>query len=326
MSDRHLIIISVVAFVLGIFYSGSETAFIAADRLRLRHLADAGDRRARRVLALLENPRYLLSSVLVGTNLAIIGCTTTFTALMARHYGTSGATLATLILVPVTLIFNEVIPKGLFLYYSTRAALGSVDILRVLTGLLYPLVRTFTFLSDVFTRFLPISPSSRLLNVSMEELLFHIGDSRGAGLIAPETTELIDRAIELKDLSIRDAMTPLEVVLMLDGDVPFDDQRGVIAHERFSRYPVYRGQRNNVVGVISVHEFVTAHDREALRRNLQPPYAVPENARLSDVLLQMREGGRHMALIRRPDGTCVGMTTLDDILKRLVGVIVDEFD
>ena len=326
MSDAQLITITVVSFVLGVFYSGSETAFIAADRLRLRHLSASGDRRAARVLALLDHPRYLLSSVLVGTNLAIIGCTTAFTALMTRHYGASGATITTLTLVPLTLIFNEIIPKGLFLYYSTRAALASVDVLRALTGFLYPIVRAFTALSDAFTRFLPINPSSRLLNVSMEELLFHIGDSRGAGLIAPETTELIDRAIELKELSIRDVMTPLAGVVMLDGDVSFDAQRGVIARERFSRYPVFRAERTNVVGVLSVHEYVTSHDHEALRRALRPPYSVPENARLSDVLLQMREGGRHMALIRRPDGACVGITTLDDILKRLVGVIVDEFD
>jgi len=326
VSDTVLIVISLVTFVLGVFYSGSETAFIASDRLRLRHLAASGDRRARRVLALLDSPRYFLSSVLVGTNLAIIGCTTAFTALMTRHYGASGATIATLILVPVTLVFNEIIPKGLFLYYATRAALASVNLLRALTGVLYPIVRAFTFLSDVFTRFLPINPSSRLLNVSMEELLFHIGDSRGAGLIAPETTELIDRAIELKELSIRDVMTPIDNVVMLDGDVPFDHQRDVIMRERFSRYPVFRGRRGNVVGVVSVHEFVTTHDHEALRRGLRPPYSVPENARLSDVLLQMREGGRHLALIRRPDGTTVGITTLDDILKRLVGVIVDEFD
>jgi CBS domain containing-hemolysin-like protein len=245
---------------------------------------------------------------------------------MTRHYGASGASIATLILVPSFLIFNEIIPKGLFLYYSTRAALASVDLLRALTGLLYPIVRSFAFLSDLFTRFLPINPSSRLLNVSMEELLFHIGDSRSAGLIAPETTALIDRAIELKEMSIRDVMTPIDAVVMLDGDVPFDAQRDVVAREGFSRYPVFRGERSNVVGVVSVHEFVTTRDHEALRANLRPPYSVPESARLSDVLLQMREGGRHMALIRRPDGACVGMTTLDDILKRLVGVIVDEFD
>ena len=326
MSDRDLIVIALVAFVLGIFYSGSETAFIAADRLRLRHIAAAGDRRAQRVLALLDNPRYLLSAVLVGTNLAVIGCTTAFTALMARHHGASGATLATLILVPVTLIFNEIIPKGLFLYYSTRAALASVDVLRVLTWVLYPIVRMFTALSDAFARFLPINPSSRLLNVSMEELLFHIGDSRGAGLIAPETTALIDRAIELKDLSMRDVMTPIDQIVMLDGDVPFESQRDIIAREGFSRYPVFRGQRSNVVGMISVHEYVSARDREGLRANMRTPYSVAEDARLSDVLLQMREGGRHMALIHSSNGACLGMTTLDDILKRIVGAIVDEFD
>jgi putative hemolysin len=326
VSDTGLIVVAVVAFILGAFYSGSETAFISADRLRLRHLAASGDQRARHVLGFLDRPRYFLSAVLVGTNLAIIGCTTAFTMVVTRHYGDSGATIATLILVPLTLVLNEIIPKGLFLYYSTRAALASVGALRVLTWCMYPIVHTFSFLSELFTRFLPINPSSRLLNVSMEELLFHIGDSRGAGLIAPETTKLIDRAIELKELSLRDVMTPLAAVVMLDGDIPFDKQREVIAREGFSRYPVFRGERSNVVGVVSVHEFVTSRNLDALRRDLRPPYAVDEDAVLSDVLLQMREGGRHMALIRDADGVCVGMTTLDDILKRLVGVIVDEFD
>ncbi len=326
MSDVDLILIALTAFVFGVFYSGSETAFIAADRLRLRHLAATGNRRARQVLDLLENPRFLLSSVLVGNNLAVIGCTSALTALATRHFGNNGPTVATLFLVPVWLIFNEIIPKGLFLYYATRAALTVVDILRVLTWVLYPIVRTFSLLSDAFTRFLPITPTSRLLNVSMEELFFHIGDSRGAGLIAPETTTLIDRAIEMKALSMRDVMTPIEAVVMLDGDAPVESQREVIARERFSRYPVFRGSRGNVVGVVSVHEFVTARSLDELVQGIRPPYTVPEDARLSDVLVQMREGGRHMAMIRRADGVCIGMTTLDDILKRLVGVIVDEFD
>lgn len=326
MSDQALIAVTLVAFVLGAFYSGSETAFIAADRLRLRHLAALGERRSTRVLALLDNPRYLLSAVLVGTNLAIIGCTTAFTALCARHFGTNSTTIATLILVPTTLVFNEILPKGVFLYYATRAALASVDIVRALTWLVYPIVRTFSAITEVLTRFLPMPVSSRVLNVSTEELLFHIGDSRGAGLIAPETTELIDRAIELKRLSMRDVMTPLFRVVMLDGDVPFDAQVQVLARERFSRYPVFRGDRAHVVGIVSVHEYLTARDRESLRRSLRPPYSVDADEPLSDVLIQMREGGRHMAVIRDAAGVALGITTLDDILKRLVGVIVDEFD
>ena len=160
----------------------------------------------------------------------------------------------------------------------------------------------------------------------MEELLIHIGDSRSAGLIAPETTALIDRAIELKSLSVRDVMTPLASVFMLDADASFDTFGEVIAREGFSRYPVYRDNRANVVGILSVHEYVTAHDREALRDSLREPFFVAESAHISDIMVHMREQGRHMVMVRDKDGHLVGMTTLDDVLKRLVGVIVDEFD
>jgi magnesium and cobalt transporter len=113
---------------------------------------------------------------------------------------------------------------------------------------------------------------------------------------------------------------------MLDADEPMDSYAGVIAREGFSRYPVYQGERDNVVGLLSVHEYVSAPDREALHESLREPFFVNEGDRISDVLVQMREGGRHMAMIRAASGRLVGMTTLDDILKRLVGAIVDEFD
>lgn len=326
MSDFNLIILALVAFAVGVFNSGCETALFAADRIRLRHLTTLGSRRAQRVLDLTARPERFLSTILVGYNLAEVGCTTLCTALAARHFGESAATIVTVTLVPVWLLFNQIIPKGLFLSYATQGAVAGVDVVRVLSVILYPVSRPIALFSRLLTRSLPVRPSSRLLNVSQEELLFHIGDSRSAGLIAPETTVLIDRAIELKELAVGSVMTPLSSVVMLDADAPAVTYAEIIAREKFSRYPVYRGDRGNVVGVLSVHEYVTAHDREALRVNLRPPYGVPEDARLSDVLQQMREGGRHMALIRRADGACIGITTLDDILKRLVGVIVDEFD
>jgi magnesium and cobalt transporter len=191
---------------------------------------------------------------------------------------------------------------------------------------LYPVTKPLSLLTDALTRLLPADPSTRLLNVSTEELLFHIGDSRSAGLIAPETTALIDRAIELKELSVRDVVTRIDHVVMLDFDAPIESYAGVIAREGFSRYPIYRGDRGNIVGILSVHEYATSTDREALRAALRPPYVVPASAPLSDVLVQMREGGRHMAVVREANGEVAGITTLDDILRRLVGVIVDEFD
>ena len=326
MTDSALILLALLAFVIGVFNSGCETALFAADRIRLRHLAAQGSRRAQRVLELSANPERFLSTILVGYNLAEVGCTALCTALAARHFGDSAATIVTVTLVPVWLLFNQIIPKGLFLSYATQGAVASVDLIRVFAVVLYPVARPISLLTNMLTRSLPVRSSSRLLNVSQEELLFHIGDSRSAGLIAPETTALIDRAIELKEVTVGSIMTPLSAVVMLDADAPASTYAEVIAREKFSRYPVFRGERENLVGVVSVHEYVTTHDREALRANLRPPYSVPENALLSDVLLQMREGGRHLALIRGAGGACIGIITLDDILKRLVGVIVDEFD
>jgi len=325
MSDLWLWIIAATAFVLGAFYSGSETAFIAADRVRLRHLANRGNRRARRVLALIDDPEHLLSAVLVGTNLAVIGCTATSTAIAARHFGDSGATVATLVLVPSFLLFNEVIPKGLFLYYSTRAALASVDILRVLTWLLFPIVKAFSSLTDLLTSTFPTRDDAGASRMSMEELLFHIGDSREAGLISPETTALVRRAMDFKRIVVADVVTPLENVVMVDGEAPAESYGEGFSREGFSRFPVYRGARANVVGVMSVHEYMTSPDPSSLRDQLAKPYVVSLTTPITDVLLRMREQGRHMAIVEDESGRTVGMTTLEDILERFVGAITDEF-
>ncbi len=326
MSDALLLGVAAFAFAVGVVASGCETAFFAADRLRLRHLAANGSTRAAHALDLSSNPERFLSTLLVAYNLAEVGCTAVCTALATRWFGDSATTVVTLVLVPVWLVFNQIIPKGLFLYYATNAAVVFADAVRFASSALYPLAKPLSLLTDALTRFLPADPSARLLNVSTEELLFHIGDSRSAGLIAPETTVLIDRAIELKQLSVRDVVRPMAQVVMLDFDAPVESYADVIAREGFSRYPVYRGDRDHIVGILSVHEYVTSTDREAMRNALRSVYAVAPSAALSDVLVQMREVGRHMALVRESDGEVVGITTLDDILRRLVGAIVDEFD
>ena len=326
MSDFGLLVVAGIAFAIGVIASGCETAFFAADRLRLRHAAASGDRNAQHALELSSDPERFLSTLLVSYNLAEVGCTAVCTVLATHWLGDSATTVVTLVLTPIWLIFNQIIPKGLFLYYATPAAILFAGVVGPLSLLLYPLAKPLNLLAEALTRFLPADPSTRLLNVSTEELLFHIGDSRSAGLIAPETTALIDRAIELKQLAVRDVLTPLSQVVMLDYDAPLDSYAEVVAREKFSRYPVYRGDRSNIIGILAVHDYVTSTDREALRASLRPPYTVSISAAVSDVLVQMREGGRHMAIVRESNGNVAGITTLDDILRRLVGAIVDEFD
>jgi putative hemolysin len=322
VSDRVLWVVAIASILLSAFYSGSETAFIACDRIRIRHLADRGNANARRVLGLVDKPGHLLSAVLVGNNLANVACTTVVTAIFTHHYGVRGATIATVILVPVMLIFAEIIPKGLYLTYSSRAALASVNLLRFLTLLLYPVVWAFAALSDALVRLLPGGDAERAMQT--EDVLFHIADSREAGLIAPETKSLVDRALALQDLRARDVVVSLEKIVMLDADASTDSYAPVIAREGFSRFPLYRGTRDNVVAVISVHEYMTAPDVDELRNELLEPERVSADTPITDILVSMRERGRHMVMIES-GGETVGMTTLEDILERFVGAIADEF-
>lgn len=324
--ESTLWIVAIVTFTLGAFYSGSESALIACNRIRMRHLADKGDKRAVQVIRLLDDPEYFLSAVLVGTNLAVIGCTTTFTAICTMRYGARGDTVATIVLVPVFLLFNEILPKGLFLYYANRAALGGVYLLRALSTILYPVIKMFSAIADVVTRMIPGETSGRKLHLTMEELLFHIGDSGEAGLIPPETTIMSKRAIELKELKAGDVMVRLDAVKMAPYESSMEQFRQSFVASGFSRMPVFSGSHDNVVGILSVHEMMRSGNPEEVRRQLTAPYSISPDTPIVDILLQMKEQGRHMAVVRDKAGIVTGIVTLEDILERFVGAIADEFN
>ncbi len=323
MSGAVAWIVVVVAFVLGAFYSGAESSFIAADRIRLRHRAQRGDARARRVLAHLERPEYLMSALLVGMNLSVTACTSAFTAIVTAHYGEHGAALATAILVPTILVFNEIIPKGLALYYANRTVLAAEPVYSVLSTLLRPVIAVFAYVNAMLVRLLPRARGDDD-PVGQADVLFHIADSREAGLIPDETHALVERALALERRVVRDVLVPLDRVEMVAAHAPASAVVEAFARTGYSRLPVWRGRRENVVGILSAWEVVTSADVERLRERLEPPPAVDAQARLTDVLVAMRTRGRHMMMVH-DDGRVVGMVTLEDILERIVGSITDEF-
>ncbi len=325
MSDVTLWMIAAVAFAFGAFYSGTETALIAANRIRLRGMSRDGNKRAQMVLDFVEDSKYMLSAVLVGTNLAVTACSSTVTALATRHYGEQGAAVATIALVPLFLVFNEIIPKGVFLYYSNRAAIAAIVPIRWLSRILHPVILFFSSVSSALTRRMPSSPGSSY-GVKGEELLFHIDDSHEAGLIADETIRLLERAVGLKQLTARDVMKSLDDVAMISFDESVDRYTTTFIQTGYSRMPVFTGDRSNIVGVLSVHDLMRMRDPESLREQLPRPYTISMSTPIVDVLFEMREKGRHMAMVVDNDGAMVGMTTMEDILERFVGAISDEFN
>ncbi len=325
MSHGIMVWLAVIAFFLSAFCAAAETAIIAADRIRLRHRAKKGDKRARELLRFIENPEYFLSIVLVGTNLGVIGCTSAFTAIMVDYFGDSGTTVATVFLVPFLLVFEEIIPKGVFLYYADKASVMSLYPLKFIGVLLYPIIRFFSGISNLLLKVFHSGPRSSRVQMTMEELLFHLQDSREAGLIPKDTMTLAARAVELMDLRAVDVMIALENVEMVQDGLDNDEYRSAFAETRFTRLPVYQGKRSDVVGILSIRNLLKARHPYAEIPSLESIYDVSTDTPIVEILVRMKNHGCHMAMVRDDTGTVVGMTTLEDILERLVGAISDEF-
>jgi putative hemolysin len=325
VSVEILGIISVVTFLLTAFFAGAETAIIAADRVKIRHLAAKGNKPAGAVLALFADPGYFLSLVLVGTNLAEIGCASTFTAIVVSRMGDSGATVAAAILVPMLVVFAEIIPKGIFLYYANRAAIVSIYPLRFFGIVLFPIVRLFSGASNALMRVVRARTADPRMQMTGSELLFHLKESRDAGLIAKDTLALASRAFEFLELEARDVMIPIRDVVMVEDGKEVEEYENIFYKTRFTRLPVFRVSKDVIVGILSIQGILEARVSGELADALEDPYEVRIDTPVSEILVRMRNQGGHMAMVRGGGGEVVGMTTLEDVVERLVGAMSDEF-
>ncbi len=266
-----------------------------------------------------------MSAVLVGTNLANVGCTVSFTALAVRTYGDSGVTISTMILVPVILIFGEILPKGIFLYYADKAAVFSVFPLRVFSVVLYPVIHFFSAFANFVMRIFQVKKRKKQFGMTMEELLFHLEGSEEAGLIGSDTKTLASRALKLRRMHAKDVMIPLDEVVMVGANLGVDAYKAALAKKDYSRLPVYKDRREHVVGILSIQNVLKFTSKRVKRLEFETPYVIPLGEPVAEVLFEMKEKGCHMAMIQDESGTIVGMTTLEDIIESIVGEIADEF-
>lgn len=324
MSDLTLGIIALVCFILAAFFAGSESAFIVASKIRLRHLAEKGSKRAQMVLNLLDDSRLLMSSVLIGCNVAMIGCTAIATAIAMRHFGESGSSIATIVLVPLFLVFSELLPKAIFLYYGSRAAINSIIPLRFFIVILYPAVKLFSLMTEGMMRLMRVNHHERGLLVTRDELLYHLEDSREAGLISLEMVGMAQRTVELQQVTAGEMIIPVDEIVMVPDRLSPGEYSEIFSRSDFTRLPVYRGDKNTVVGILSIHNLIRSGDPRDGRLEYETPYIVDKDTPIVRMLYYMKTQGSQMAMVK--DGeNLIGMLTLENILERLVGSIADEF-
>jgi magnesium and cobalt exporter, CNNM family len=316
-----------LALLMTAFFSAAEMAFIAANRVRLRHLAESGSRTAQRYLEAFRQPERVLSTAMMGVTIAHITASSVATWALLPVAGGAAALLATVILTPIMLVFGEVIPKAVAREWATAIIRRLFRVIELMMTFFAP----FTWFSNTVVaralRLLGRTPSTTRHFVSREELKLLLQLEPAEADVTYSEAEMIDKIFDLGDTTVREVMVPLIDVAALPQTATPDDAVLLMKERGFSRIPVYTDRVINMVGVVTAMDLLrrgaTAPDLHALMR---PAIYVPETKRIDDLLREMQKARVQLEIVVDEYGGAVGIVTFEDILEQIVGDIQDEHD
>lgn len=328
-SDDVWIRLSLLAilFVLSAFFSGSETALMSLDKLRLKYLVQKKRRGAQRLEDLLQNPEKLLGGILVGNNLVNIAISVFATGLFVQLYGEKGELLTILLLTPLLLVFSEVLPKT---YAAKQSEVVSFAVLRPI-GIVLKVLAPAVWLITGITRFISrlISSEQQAPILSEDEIRTIITVGEQTGVMHMEKHQMLHGIFDLAEMRVRDVMIPRTEVVGIEVHSSFEEALVQVQQAPHSRFPVYDDNLDSVVGIIhskDILSFVGRPDTFSLRDIARTPYFVPESKRIETLLQSFRRKRMHLAIVVDEYGGVEGIVTLEDIFEEIVGEIQDEYD
>lgn len=307
------------------FFSASETAFSSLNVIRLKNWAEDGDRRAQRVLALHEDYDRLLSAILIGNNIVNIAAASLGTVLFTLYFPLYGASLSTIVITVVVLIFGEVTPKSLAKSRPERMAMAVAPVIGALMKLLY----VFTFLLNAWTKFVQnLVKSEDDTGITGDELITMVSEAEQEGGIDEDESELIRSAIEFGDRVAEEILIPRVDVVMVEDTLTLEEVEKVFFSSDYSRLPVYHENQDNVIGYIHIHDLYQLQRKgeSDWLQALTPVVYASHTEQIYDLLQSLQRQKAHMAIVVDAYGGTMGIVTMEDILEELVGEIWDEHD
>ena len=308
------------------FFSASETAFSSLNQIRLKSRAEDGDSSAARVLAMAEQYDKLLSTILIGNNIVNIAAASIGTILFTRMLGAErGATVSTIVLTIIVLIFGEVTPKSLAKEMPEKVATAVSPFLVLLMALMTPLTWLFTQWKMLLGHFVH---SGEADTITEGELMTMVSEAENDGELTDRESELIRSAIEFDDVEVEEILTPRVDVVAVEDDIPLEELAQTFAESGYSRLPVYHGTIDNIIGVVHEKDFYIARLKKATKIDdlVVPTLYTTGSTQISQLLRTLREQHHHLAVVVDEYGGTEGIITLEDILEELVGEIWDEHD
>ena len=314
----------IIAFVLCLFFSSyfsaSETAFSTCNEIRLKNMANDGNKQAKKVLKITDNYDSLISAILIGNNLVNIAGTSIATVLFVRQYGDIGATLSTVFTTVVVLIFGEISPKSIAKETPEKFAMATADFMRFIIIIFTPLVFLFGLWKKLLKKVFKLENED---TITEDEFLTMVDEAEQDGGIDAEDSELIKTVIEFNDI-----LTPRVDVIAASLEDSNEEIKALFEENEYSRLPVYEGDVDNIIGFIHQRDFYTyvLSGSKILSEIINPVMFVAPNTKISKILTDLQQKHLHMAVVTDEFGGTDGILTMEDILEELVGEIYDEHD
>ena len=335
-TDAGRLVALVILVLLSAFFSSAETSLMTLNKIRIKALADEGKKGADVVLRLISNPTNMLSAILIGNNIVNLSAsslTTTFAMDISRKMGLGSKTalfvgVATGILTIVILICGEIVPKSLATTKAEQLALAYGLPIYWLTNLLRPLVFILNKISAFFLYVLHIDTSVQP-SMTENELRAIVDVSHEEGVIESEERRMITNVVDFGDSMAKDVMTPKMDVEFADVGWSFEELLDSYDEHKFTRLPVYRETRDNIVGIINLKDLFFAQNSGQLftiETVMREPYFTYEYKKTSELFFEMKQDSVSMAVVLDEYGATVGILTLEDLIEEIVGEIHDEYD
>lgn len=311
--------------MLSAFFSATETAFTSLSRIKIKNMANDDVRNADLVLRLEEKYDQLLSTILIGNNIANIGMTAIATVMFIKIYGNVGATISTVVMTVVVLIFGEITPKNIAKDKAESFALFAAPLVNILMYLLLPLNWIFSMWKKLVG---VLFKTNKEPVFTEDELLTIVDEAKNVGSIGEEQSVLISNAIEFNDLEAIDVITPRVDMVALELGTPTEEIGKTFKDTGLSRLPVYEDDLDNIIGVLNqkdFHNYVVAEGLN-VEQFIKPVAYVAESIKAAVLLKNMQRKKTHIAIIVDEYGGTTGLVTMEDIIEELVGKIYDEHD
>ena len=321
-----LIVIGLLA--LSAFFSSSETAMMAVNKIRVRNLADAGLSSAQTLMKVLDNQPKMLSAILIGNNIVNISASSLATILVTRAFGDMYVGVGTGILTLLVQIFGEITPKTSATLYSETMALRFAKPIYMIMQVLTPVIFIVDKLSQGVLRLLHVDPNKKQDAITEDELRTIVEVSHEEGVIESDEKKMIYNVFDFGDSVAKDIMVPRIDMTFIDVDATFSEVIEVFREVKYTRYPVYEETTDNVIGIINIKDLLLTENQKkfCIRDYLREPLYTYEFKKTAELMVELRKTQNNIAIVLDEYGATAGLITLEDMLEEIVGEIRDEYD